>query len=105
MDIPEIEGMKILKEHDHSSNYWPGEEGMNMTGIQMVEGMDMVEERPPKERPKVEGMDMKDHPFKERPEVEGIDIVEDMTTVVVEREHEDVVLMRHWIGDGAKRYQ
>jgi hypothetical protein len=71
-----------------------------MTGIQMVEGMYMVEERPPKELPEVEGIDIEDRPLKERSKVEGMDIVEDMTTVVVEREHEDVVLARHWIGNG-----
>jgi hypothetical protein len=30
-------------------------------------------------------------------------MVEDMTTEVVEREYEDVVLMRHWISDGVER--
>jgi hypothetical protein len=50
------------------------------------EGMDMVEERPSKERANVEDIDMED-----------IDMVEDMTAEVdvVEREYECVVLMRH----------
>jgi hypothetical protein len=76
-----------------------------MTDIQMVEGMYMVEERPPKELSEVEGIDIEDRPLKERSEVEGMDIVEDMTAAVVEREREDVMLVRHCIGDGAKRYQ
>jgi streptomycin 6-kinase len=41
--------------------------------------------------------------------VEGMDMVEDMTTMVdvevVEREHEGVVLVKHWIGDGAEMHQ
>jgi hypothetical protein len=58
--------------------------------------MDMVDERLSKEHSEVEHMDMKD-----------IDMVEDMTTEmdVVEREHESMVLARHWISDGAKRHQ
>jgi hypothetical protein len=58
--------------------------------------MDMVEERPSKERLNVEDIDMED-----------IDMVEDMTTEVdvVEREHEGVVLMRHWIDDEAERHR
>jgi hypothetical protein len=46
--------------------------------------MDMVEERPSKERPEAEGMDMED-----------IDMIKDMTVKVevVEREHESVVLV------------
>jgi hypothetical protein len=61
-----------------------------------VEDMDMVEERLSKERPKVEGIDRED-----------IDMVEDITVdvEVVEREHEGVVLVRHWISDGAERHQ
>jgi hypothetical protein len=52
--------------------------------------MDMVEEHPSNHRPEDEGMDMED-----------IDMVE---VEVVEREHEAMVLVRHWIGDGAERH-
>jgi hypothetical protein len=44
-------------------------------------------------------------PVEHRSEVEGIDMVEDMTVEVVEKEHEGVVLAKHWIGDGAERHQ
>jgi hypothetical protein len=41
--------------------------------------------------------------------VEGMDMVEDMTTEVdmevVEKEHKGVVLVKHWIGDGADMHQ
>jgi hypothetical protein len=47
-----------------------------------------------------------------RPEVEGIDrndsdIGEDVTVEVevVEREHESMVLIRHWTSDGAERHR
>jgi hypothetical protein len=111
MDMPE--GMNILEEHDHTSNHRLGEEGMNMVGIHMVDGMDMVEERPSNHWPEDEITDMvEDYPSKERPEVEGIDMedvdmVEDMAAEVkvVEREHEGMVLVRHSISDGAERYR
>jgi hypothetical protein len=48
-----------------------------------------VDKRMSKERSEVEGMDMED-----------IDMVE-----VVERKYEGVVLVRHWIGDGAERHR
>jgi hypothetical protein len=32
-------------------------------------------------------------------------MVEDMTVEVVEREHESVVLVKHWIRDGAEWHQ
>jgi hypothetical protein len=51
--------------------------------------MDMVEERP----------------MKQRPEVEGMDMGEDMTVEVIEREHEGVVLTKHWISEGVERHQ
>jgi hypothetical protein len=40
--------MNMVEEHDHPSNHWLREEGMNMAGIHMVEleGMDRMEERP-----------------------------------------------------------
>jgi hypothetical protein len=40
-------------------------------------------------------------------DMEDIDMAENMTAEVevVEREHEGVVLVRHWIGDGAKRHR
>jgi hypothetical protein len=68
-----------------------------MMDIHMVEGMDMVEERP-----EVEGMDTEEEdPSKKRSEVEGMDM-EDMMVEVVEREHKSVVLVRHWIDDGVE---
>jgi hypothetical protein len=86
--------MNMLEEHERPSNQRSEEEGMNMAGIHMVEveGMNMVEERPSKERPKVEGMDIVEkRPMKQRPNVEGMDMVEDMMAKVdvgvVEREH------------------
>jgi hypothetical protein len=64
--------------------------------MDMVEGMDMVEVRPSNHRLGVEGMDRVDS-----------DIGENMTVEVevVEREHEGVVLVSHWTGDGAERHQ
>jgi hypothetical protein len=58
--------------------------------------MNMVEERPSNHRLEVEGIDIKDS-----------DMGEDMTIEidVIEREHEDVVLARHWIGDGVEMHQ
>jgi hypothetical protein len=103
----------MVEEHDHPSNYWQAEEGMNMTDIHMVEveGMDMVEERPSNYRSEDEGTDMvEEHPSNHQPDVDGIDrddidMVEDMTVEVVERQHKGVVLARHWIGDGAERHR
>jgi hypothetical protein len=61
-----------------------------------VEGMDTEVEHPSKERSEMEGMDTED-----------IDAVEDMTmeVEVVEREHDGVVLARHWIDDGVERHR
>jgi hypothetical protein len=36
---------------------------------------------------------------------EDIDMVEDMMVEVVEREHEGVVLARHWISNGAEMHR
>jgi hypothetical protein len=57
---------------------------MDLAGIHMVEveGMNMVEERLSKEGPKVKGMDM----------------VEVVLVLVL-------VLVKHWIGDGAERHR
>jgi hypothetical protein len=77
-----------------------------MTGIHMVEGMSIVEERSPKELPEVEDMDMEvERMLKERPEVEGMNMVEDMTVEVVKRGHEGMVLVRHWIDDGVESHR
>jgi hypothetical protein len=77
--------MNTVEEHDHPTNHQLGEEGMNIVSIHMmeVEGMDMVEESPSNHRPEVDMVEVE----------------------VVEREHEGVVLTRHWIGDGAERHQ
>jgi hypothetical protein len=110
----EVDDVNMVKEHDHPSNYRLKEEGMDMTDIHMMEmeGMDMVEEHPSNRQSDDAGMDMvEERSMNHRPEVEGIDkndinIVEDMTMEmkVVEREHKDVVLMKHWIGNGAERH-
>jgi hypothetical protein len=57
-------------------------------------------------------MDMVERLSNHRPEVEGIDredtdMGEDMTVEVdvVEREHEGVVLVRHWTGDRAEMHR
>jgi hypothetical protein len=89
MDMSEMEGMNMLDGHQHPWNQWPEVEGMDMVGIHIVEGMDMVEVRSSKERPEVEGMDM----------------VDDMTVEVIEREHKGMVLVRHLIGDGVERHR
>jgi hypothetical protein len=94
MAMSEVNGMNMLEEHDRLSNHRTDEEGMDMAGIHMmeVEDMDMVEEHLSMERSEVDGMNM-----------EGMDMVKDMTVEVVERDHESMVLARHWIGDGLER--
>jgi hypothetical protein len=85
---------------------------MDIVGIHMVEvnGMDIPEECPSKEWVEDEGIDMvEERSSNHWPEVEGMDIqgmniMEDMTAEVVEREHEGVVLVRHWIDDGVVRH-
>jgi hypothetical protein len=95
MGMLEVDGMNMLEEHGRPSNQRLKVEVMDMVGIHMVEmeGVDMVKERLSKQRLEVEGMDM----------------VEDMTAKVdvevVEREHEGMVIVKHWIGDGAKRHR
>jgi hypothetical protein len=37
MNMPEVEGMYMLDEHERLSNQRPKEEGMDMAGIHMVE--------------------------------------------------------------------
>jgi hypothetical protein len=77
-------GMNMMEEHYHPMNHWVEEEDM-----------DMVEERPSNHRLEVEGIDREDS-----------DMGKDMTVEmeVVEREHEGMVLVRHWTSDGAVRY-
>jgi hypothetical protein len=60
MDMPEVEGMDMVEEQDHSTNHRLGDEGMNMVGSNMmkVDGIDTVDEH--------------FHPINHRPEVEGI---------------------------------
>jgi hypothetical protein len=100
MDMPEVEGMYMVEDQDHSTNHWLGEEGMNMVGSDMVEvdGMDTVEEH--------------FHLMNYGPEVEGMDTVdtgmgEDRVAEleVIERELEGVVLVRHWTSDGATKHR
>jgi streptomycin 6-kinase len=47
-------------------------------------------------RPEMEGMDREDSDV-------GKDMMDDVE--MVEREHEGVVLMRHWTGDGVERHR
>jgi hypothetical protein len=101
MNMSEMEDMNMMEEHDHPMNHRLGEEGMNMAegggygGYPYGRGggMNMVEERSSNHRPEVEGIDRED-----------IDMMEDMTVEVevIEREHESVVLVRHWTGDGVE---
>jgi hypothetical protein len=93
-----VEGMCMVEEHSSKERL-------------KVEGIDTEEERPSKERAEMESIDTKEeHPSKERPEVdstdmEGMNMVEGITVEVVEREHESMVLKRHWIGDGAENHR
>jgi hypothetical protein len=101
---PEVDDMDMVDDHFHLMNH-----------RLEVEGMNTVEEHfhPMNHRPEVEGLDtMEEHFYlmNHRPEVEGIDTVdtgmgEDRAAEleVVERESEGVVLVMHWIGDGAAR--
>jgi hypothetical protein len=116
--MSEVEGMDMVQEQDHPMNHRLGEEGMNMVDDNMVEvdGMDTVEEHfhLMNHRPEVEGMNtVEEHfyPMNHRPEVDDMNTVDtgmrkDRATKlkVVERELEDVVLTRHWTGDGAARH-
>jgi hypothetical protein len=92
--MSEVNGMNMLEEHDRPLNHRTDEEGMDMADIHMmeVEDIDMVEEHLSMERSEVDGMNM-----------EGMDMVKDMTVEVVERDHESMALVRHWIGDGLER--
>jgi hypothetical protein len=117
MDMLEVDDMNMVEEHDHLTNHQLGQESMNtveehyhptnhrlevedidMVGIHMVEveGMDMVMEHLSNHWHELEDMDREDS-----------DIGEDMMVEVgvVEREHEGVVLVRHWNDDGAERHQ
>jgi hypothetical protein len=107
--------MDMFEEQDHPTNHQLGEEGMNIVDSNMVEVdyMNTVEEHfhLMNHRPEVDGMDTMDkyfHSMNHRSEVEGMDMVdtgmwEDRSAEleVVEREFKDVVLGRHWTGDGA----
>jgi hypothetical protein len=87
------EGMNMAKEHYHLTNHRLEVEDMDMME---VGGMDMVEERLSNHRLEVESIDR-----------ENSDMREDLTVEVevVEREHEGVVLVRHWTGDGAEMHR
>jgi hypothetical protein len=105
MDMSEVECMNMVEEQNHPTNHQVGEEDMNM-----------VEEHYhlTNHRPEVEDMDMVEehyHPINHRSAVVGMDredsgMRKDMTVEVevVEREHEGVVLMRHWTGDEAEMH-
>jgi hypothetical protein len=111
--------MDMVEEQDHPTNHRLEEEGMNMVGSNMVkvDGIDTVEEHfhLMNHWPKVEGMDMVEehfHLMNHRLEVEGMDTVdtcmgEDRAAEleVVEREPQGVILVRHWIGDGAAMHR
>jgi hypothetical protein len=90
MDTPEVEGIDIVEEQNHSTNHRLGEESMNMVGNNMVEVDDM------------DTMEEHFHLMNHRPNVKGMDTVdtgmrEDRAAElgVVEREPEGVVLARH----------
>jgi hypothetical protein len=94
--------MNMVEEHYHPMNHWREEEGMNIVDEHYhlmnhqleVEDMDMV------------GTDMTEEcSSNHRSEVEDMDR-EDMTVEanVVEREHQSVVLVRHWTDDGVERH-
>jgi hypothetical protein len=72
--------MNMVEEHDHPMNHWLEEECMNI-------------------------VDEHYHLMNHRSEVEDMDR-EDMTVGanVVEREHQSVVLVRHWTDDGVERH-
>jgi hypothetical protein len=111
--------MDMVEEQDHPTNHRLEEEGMNMVGSNMVkvDGIDTVEEHfhLMNHWPKVEGMDMVEehfHLMNHRLEVEGMDTLdtcmgEDRAAEleVVEREPQGVILVRHWIGDGAAMHR
>jgi hypothetical protein len=84
----------MLQEYEHMSIHRPEKESMDMAGIHMmkVECMDMVEERPSKERLEVEDLMVED-------------LTVEVNVEVVEREHEGMVLAKHWIGDRAERHR
>jgi hypothetical protein len=102
--VPEVKGINIVEEQDHPMNHMRGEEDIHMVGIHMVEvdGMDTVEEHyhTMNHQPEIEGIDTVEehyHPMNHRSEVDGMDREDS--------EIEDVVLARHWTGDGATRHQ
>jgi hypothetical protein len=117
MDMSKVKGMDMVEKQDHPTNHRLEDEGMNMVGSNMVEVDDMntveVYFHPMNHRSEVESMDTVEehfHPMNHRLKVEGIDTVntdmgEDRAAEleVVEREPGDVVLARHWTGDGAAR--
>jgi hypothetical protein len=78
-----------------TDNPYLGVECHNMTGTYMmeVEDMDIVEERSSKPRLEVEGIDMIE------------DTMAEVDVEVVEREHEGVVLVKHWTDNGAERHR
>jgi hypothetical protein len=105
-NMVEVDGMDTVEEHFHPMNHRPELEGMNT-----------VEEHfhPINHRPEVDGVDTVEehfHSMNHRPGVEGMNTVdtgmgEDRATEleVVEREPEDVMLVRHWTGDGVARHR
>jgi hypothetical protein len=82
MDMSEVQVINMVEEQNHPTNHCLGE----------VRDMNMVEEYY--------------HLMNHRSYVESMDM-EDITVEVevVEREHEGVVLTRHWTNDGAKRHR
>jgi hypothetical protein len=92
------EAMHMVEEHYHPMNHRLEVEDMDMVGIHIVEveGMDIMEEHPSNHRPEVENLDREDCAIREDKTVE---------VEVVEREHEGVVLVRHWTRDGAEMHQ
>jgi hypothetical protein len=89
----------MLQEYEHMSTHRPEKESMDMAGIHMVKVkcMDMVEERSSKERAEVEDMMVEDFTVE--------DLTVEVNVEVVEREHEGMVLAKHWIGDRGERHR
>jgi hypothetical protein len=74
MDMLKVEGVNMVKEHDHSSNHWLGKGGIDMVGTYMVEVMYMVEECLSNHRPEDADTDMvEEWSSNHRPEMEGMD--------------------------------
>jgi hypothetical protein len=79
--------MNMVEEHDHLSNHWLEEKGMNIASIHMVEDMDMIKKRPSNHRSEDRGKNfVEEHSSNHWSKVKDFDMVE-----VVEREHHETL--------------